>query len=166
MHSHNTTVTVEPGKTTVVNLGDSGALIRGRARVGTITNADNEPLTISGNLNTKMERMPSFGTPAEYRAYQQTPEYKARMAQHKYFGVLVNPDGSFQVDSVPSGEYTLMLNAFKTGSSPFGGMNADASQNVSVTVPDNPDPSSPIDLGEIVLLARPQRATTGPFLNR
>jgi hypothetical protein len=37
-------------------------------------------------------------------------------------------------------------------------MNVDASQSVPVTVPDNPDPSSPIDLGEIVLVARPQRA--------
>jgi hypothetical protein len=112
MHSHNTTANVEPGKTTVVNLGDNGALIRSRARVGSITNADNEPLTISGNLNMKMEQMPSFGTPAEYRVYQQTPEYKARMAQYKYFGVTVNPDGSFQVDSVPSGEYKLMLSAY------------------------------------------------------
>src|SRR5437763_7201578 len=51
MHSHNTSVTVQPGQTTVVTLGDSGAVIQGRASLETPPN-DGEKINISGRLST------------------------------------------------------------------------------------------------------------------
>jgi hypothetical protein len=149
-HSHSTTVNVEPGKTTVVNLGDSGGLIRGRARVQ--NPPEDQPLTISGSLSSTMPTPPSFSSAAEFRAFQSTPDWKARIAQAKHFTVIVNGDGSFLVDSVPPGDYTLMLRATPQGSSPFGPpIGPNITRNVAVTVPDNPDPGSPIDIGEVVL---------------
>ena len=64
-------------------------------------------------------------------------------------------DGSFQVDSVPAGDYTLTMRAYPAGSSPYGpyGMpgGSGATKSVPVAVPENPDPTSFIDIGEIVM---------------
>lgn len=151
MHSHNTTVTVQPGQTTYVNLGDSGAVIKGRVRLETPP-SDDEPLTITGSLHTVMDKPPSFGSPDEASAFYKSPEWMARMKQQKYFAVLVNADGSFVLDSIPPGSYALNMNAAPAGN-PFGprpGMPS-TTRAVNLTVPDNPDPMAPIDVGEIVL---------------
>ncbi len=156
MHSHNTTVNVLPGQTTYVNLGDSGAVIKGRVRLET-PQSDDEPLTITGNLHTVMDRPPSFSSPDEANTFYKSPEWLARMKQQRYFAVLVNADGSFALDSIPPGTYALNVSAAPAGN-PFGprpGMPS-SSRAMNVTVPDNPDPMAPIDMGEIVL-SRPVR---------
>jgi hypothetical protein len=149
LHSHNTTVTVQPGQTTYVTLGDSGAIIRGLARLSGVP-TDGEPLRISGSLNSKLPTPPSFNSPAESQAFFASAEWKARTKASKYFGVAVANDGSFLVDSVPPGTYNLHLSASKAGSQPFGGAVV-ASQTLVVTVPDDLSPFAPIDVGEIVL---------------
>ena len=74
------------------------------------------------------------------------------MIQSRGFPVSVNPDGSFVVDSVPAGDYNLSLRAAPPYDSSFGPPTGpNISQTVTVTVPDNPDPGSPIDVGEVVL---------------
>jgi hypothetical protein len=151
MHSHNTTVRVEPGQTTFVNLGDSGAVIRGRARLDTPP-AEGEPMTIGGSLNTAMNR-PPFASSSDAQAFYQTPEWRAQMKLQKHFAIVVNADGTFMVDSVPPGSYSLTLSASPAGSHAYGprpGMPA-TTRPINVTVPDNPDPMAPIDVGEIVL---------------
>jgi hypothetical protein len=152
MHSHTTTVNVQPGQTTYVNLGDAGAVIRGRVRLETPPTGDDEPLTITGNLHTVMDTPPSFSSPEQANAFYKSPEWMARMKQQKYFAVLVNADGSFVLDSIPPGSYALNMNAAPAGD-PFGqrpGMHS-TSRAVNLTVPDSPDPMAPIDVGEIVL---------------
>ena len=151
MHSHNTTVKVEPGQTTFVNLGDSGAVIRGRARLDTPPSPDDEPLTIGGSLNTAMN-MPGFSSPSDRQAFYQSAEWRAQMKLQKHFAIVVNADGSFMVDSVPPGSYSLTLSASPAGSPAYGprpGM--PTMRAINVTVPDNADPMAPIDVGELVL---------------
>jgi hypothetical protein len=66
---------------------------------------------------------------------------------------MVGANGDFQVDSVPPGSYTLRLSASPPGTGPFGDRNGgpSSSQTVEVTVPEGSGPTTPIDLGEIVL---------------
>src|SRR5262249_40993079 len=104
MHSQNTSVKIEPGQTTFVTLGESGAVIQDRARLESPPK-DGESLTISGSLNIVMESR-NFGSPAETQAFYRSAEWRA-----KHFAVLVNPDGTFTVDSVPPGSYSLTLSA-------------------------------------------------------
>jgi len=157
-HSHATSVTVEPGQTVFVTLGDSGAQIKGHVRLETPP-AEGEPLTITGMLNTSMGKPPVFNSPAEAQAFYQTPEWRALMKQQKYFALVVNPDGSFLIDSVPAGSYTLRLNASPPGSGPFGRPGGPmATRTTELTVPDNPDPLVPIEMGEIILSAPTKRS--------
>ena len=148
MHSHNTTVTVQPGQTTYLNLGDSGAVLRGFARLPNAA-TDSELIIISGSLSTKMPDHPPFSSPAESQAYFGSDEWKARVKASQHFGIAIGDDGSFLVDSVPPGTYNLQLSAAKGANRPFE--NLVASGNMLVTVPDDNDPSAPIDLGEILL---------------
>jgi hypothetical protein len=140
-HNYGTSVNVEAGRTTTIYLGDNGGVIRGRARVQ--NPPVDQPLSISGNLESKFPAPPPGGSPAELRA---------RMTQSRGFPVSVNPDGSFLVDSVPAGDYNLSLRAAPPYDSSFGPPTGpNISQTVTVTVPDNPDPGSPIDVGEVIL---------------
>src|SRR5205814_9002473 len=105
---HSTTDTVQPGQTTTVTHGDSGAVIQCRVRLETPP-TNGEKLNISGNLSTFTGAVPSFNSPAESQAFFSSPEYRARINERKYFAVAVNADGSFMVDSVPPGSYSLTL---------------------------------------------------------
>jgi hypothetical protein len=157
LHSHNTTVNVEPGTTTFVTLGDTGAVIRGRARLQAPP-TEGEEVIVSGHLSASMPALPPFNSAAEQQAFLSSPEWRAQMRQ-KNFGAVVNADGSFVFDSIPSGTYTLRLTANKPGKlgpGPFPGQQV-GSATTTVTVPDNPDPQSPIDVGEIVLVSAPGR---------
>jgi len=145
LHSQSTTVTVQAGQTTFITLGDSGALIRGKARLETPP-AQDEQFAIRGTLSSAVTPPAAFNSPVEARAF-----FSAR----KSIGILVNPDGSFVVDSVPPGTYTLSLTATQGSDQPFSGRPI-AWQNIPLTVPDNPDPLTPIDLGEILLRATPK----------
>lgn len=155
MHSHNTPVVVEPGKTTQIALGDSGAVLKGHVSFETPL-ADDEKLTISGRLSTQMPERPSnFQTSDEARAFFESPEWKERMKQMKNFAVSVNADGSLTLDSIPPGTYTLNVTASKAGSRPFENPPV-AEGRTTVTIPEGANPYSPINLGEITLKLSPQ----------
>ena len=154
-HSHSTDVVVEPGKTTQVTLGDSGAVLKGHVSFETPP-ADGEKLTLSGDLNTPMpQRPPSFHSAEEARAFFESPEWKAQMKQIKRFGVAVNTDGSLMLDSIPPGDYTLSIVATKPGNQPWEATPV-ARGEMTITVPENANPFSPITLGELVLKPMPQ----------
>jgi uncharacterized GH25 family protein len=155
MHSHNTDVAVEPGQTTHIALGDTGAVLKGHVSFETPP-GEGESLTISGNLSTSMpERPPNFATAEEARAFFDSPEWKEKMKQRKNYSVSVNADGTLALDSIPPGNYTLSLNASKTGSRPWENPTV-AQGSINVVVPENASPLSPIAIEEIVLKPTPK----------
>jgi hypothetical protein len=160
LHSHATDVVVEPGQTTQVTLGDTGAVLKGQVRFETPP-ADGEILTVSGNLNTQMPpHPPQFQSQEEATAFFNSPEWKERTRNQKHFGVVVNEDGSLTVDSIPPGTYTLSVNAARPGTRPWESTPV-AQGQTTVTVPENATPYSPITLGEIILRPVPQAPKVG-----
>ncbi len=157
-YSHNTPVTVQPGQTTQVTLGDTGAVLRGTVRF------DSPPTNggkwiISGNLFGGGPIMPAFNSPAERQAYIRSPEWQAQTRTIKNYAFVANADGTFQVDSVAPGSYNINVSARVDGDRAF--MNPPVAQgSLQFTVPDNADPLNPIAVGEIVLKSTP------PVINR
>jgi hypothetical protein len=153
MHSHKTNVTVVAGQTTYISFGDSGALLKGTARLQ-VPWSDDEQLIMGGNLHNKVPpRVPSFSSPEESTAFFNSAEWQAQMRARQYYAVAVAADGSFSIDSVPPGSYTLDINASRPGNGPPM-MSPVASGSLDVMVPDNPDPLTPIQIGEVVLLSK------------
>ncbi len=149
-HSHNTSVTIEPGQTTKVSFGEDGAVIKGRVHLETQP-AEREKLTFEGGLVTKMPPMTEkFSTPEEWQAYYKSPENKERMKQMKNYGVTINADGTFSMDSIPPGEYTLTVSANKPGEDRWNNK-AVAIGSTTVTVPENSTSYSPVFVPDIFL---------------
>jgi hypothetical protein len=154
-HSHKTPVTVQPGQTTQVTLGDSGAMLRGTVRFESPP-TNGASLSISGNVSSNGPQLPSFNSVSERQTYMNSPEWQAQMNRMKNYFFMVNADGTFQVDSVAPGSYTIRVSARKDGDRSF--MNPPVVQaTVQFTVPDNADPMNPIFVGEIVLRPPPVR---------
>jgi len=148
-HSYEKNVVVEPGKTTQVTLGDSGAVLKGTVRFETPP-ADGEVPNIQGSLSSQMPTMPSFNSSAEAQAFYNTPQWKELMKQSKNYGIAVGADGSFSVDDVAPGTYSLNIFARKGGDQSWSHPPI-AQGQTTVTVPDNANPLSTINIGEIVL---------------
>lgn len=154
-HSHQTDVMVEPGQTTQVALGDSGAVLQGRVRFETPPD-DKDQLTLSGMLNTQMpERPQNFASPDEARAFFDSPEWKARMKQAKHFAVAIGADGAWALDSVPPGVYTLIVTASKPSTEPWSSPPLARGQT-TVTVSEGASFATPIATGELVLKPIPK----------
>jgi uncharacterized GH25 family protein len=152
-NSDSTPVTVKPGETTQVNLGDNGAMLVGRIRF------ENPPtneaaLTYQGNVSGQMPSTPHFNSPAEAQAYFKTPEYQALMRLHKSYAVEMNPDGSFTVENVVPGTYALNISARVNSANSW--MQPPVAQGMTtITVPDSFSPATPIDIGEVALVPPP-----------
>jgi hypothetical protein len=108
-------------------------------------------------------RMPSFNSTAERQAYTRSPEWQSQMRAMKNYSFVVNADGSFQVDSVAPGSYSINVSARPDGDRSF--MLPPVAQGyLQYTVPDTADPMSPISVGEIVLMpAQSQRSAVPMF---
>ncbi len=153
-YSDATDVTVKPGETTQVSLGDNGAVLVGRIRFDNpLTNAG--ALSFAGNLSGQMPSQPSFNSPAEAQAFYNSPEWKALMKLHKNYAVEMRPDGTFTVDDVAPGVYSMNISTRLSGQRPWEHPPV-ANGTIAITVPNSADPLSPIDIGEIVLKAVPQ----------
>ncbi len=147
-------VEVKAGETTVVTLGGSGATITGHAD-GAAVMAGKEGARINGGLHTP-HRLPPAGlnTPEEFRAWAELPETKEAQKSFRNYTAEFKPDGTFSLDGVPPGEYTMSLSASmrKSGGQtwemiPLGHFER------PVSVPEAAETSIvPIDLGEMVLL--------------
>jgi hypothetical protein len=152
MHSHNTSVSIEPGQTTRVNFGDEGAVIKGQVRME-VPPGEGEELNFSGSLNTKSpEFNHNFATPEEANAFYKSDAWKEQMKQMKHYGVAVNADGTFSVDSIPPGEYTLSISANKPkpGQDSWNQTQV-ASGSTTITVPASASPNAPIGLPDVIL---------------
>ncbi|NOS72614.1 MAG: carboxypeptidase regulatory-like domain-containing protein [Verrucomicrobia bacterium] len=149
-HSHKTPVVVEAGKTAQVSFGDDGAVIKGQVLFETPL-PEGEKMNFSGSLNTKMPDPPrNFSSPQEAQAFYNSPEWKALTKQAKHFAVSISPDGTLVMDSIPPGEYTLRVMANKPGTQLWDRKTA-ATGTMTVTIPENANPFSPINIGEIIL---------------
>jgi protocatechuate 3,4-dioxygenase beta subunit len=148
-HSDSTPVTILAGQTTQVALGGNGAILVGRIRF------DNPPtnaaaMSFEGHLSGQMPPQPSFNSPEEARAYHSSPEWMALMRTHKNYSIEMRPDGSFSVDDVAPGTYSLSVFAQVGGELSFQNPML-GSGSTPVNVPDTFDPSRPIDIGEVVV---------------
>ena len=151
--SDSTPVTVKSGETTQVTLGDNGATLVGRIQFNNPPTND-VALTYQGNLSGQMPQMPHFSSPGEAQAYFKTPEYQATMRLHKNYSIEMNADGSFSVDDVVPGTYSLNIFVRINKGNPWGGPPI-AQGSIPVTVPDTFSPTTPIDVGEVVLRPTP-----------
>jgi hypothetical protein len=149
-HSDSTPVTVKAGETTPVSLGDNGAVVVGKIRF------DNPPtnsefLNFEGNLSGQMpQQRPNFNSPEEAQAYYQSPEWRALARLQKNYSIEMKPDGSFEVDNVVPGNYSLNISVRRGGQRSWEHPPL-ANGSAQVTVPDSFSPSTPINAGEVVL---------------
>jgi RNA polymerase sigma factor (sigma-70 family) len=149
IHSYGADVTVLPGQTAQVALGDYGATLTGRIRFESPA-AEGEKLSLEGGLSTVLPPLPGGMSAEEARAYFQTPEGKARMQQMKHFAINIADGGSWNVDSIPPGTYRLNITASKTGSRP-GETSPAATSSTQVVVPEGATPQTQITVDEVVL---------------
>jgi len=154
--SDSTSVTVKSGETTQVTLGDNGATLVGRIQFNNPPTND-VALTYQGNLSGQMPPMPHFNSPTDAQAYFATPEYQALMRQQKNYTVEMNPDGSFNVDDVVPGTYSLHFFVRLNNGNPWA-QPPIAQGSTTVTVPDTFSPTTPIDIGEVVIVPTPSTA--------
>ncbi|HTH46010.1 MAG TPA: carboxypeptidase regulatory-like domain-containing protein, partial [Candidatus Limnocylindria bacterium] len=164
MQSHRQTVTVLPGQTTTLTLGNTGAVITGRLNFAALT-AGHANISLSGGLSTPFPQPPvPLKTAEEALAWRQLPETMAAMRAFQSYGVTVQPDGSFIADGVGPGTYTLNLNA--TEPKPEGKQWERISLGhvaQTVTVGDEAATALvPMSLGEITLLPPDPVPPTGP----
>jgi hypothetical protein len=148
-HSDNTSVTVKPGETTQVSLGDNGAVLVGKV-VFENPPTNRESLSFEGNLSGQMPQPQSFNSPEEAQAFYNSPEWKALMKQNKNYSIEMKPDGAFTVDDVAPGVYSLNISARLNSQRPWEHPPV-GQGSMQITVPDSFSPSSPINLGEIML---------------
>jgi hypothetical protein len=148
-YSQRIPVTVDPGKTTQVTLGDSGAVLEGRVRFETPP-LDAEDYAISGRLSSEALKVQEFGSFDLAQSSIASPEWKQRMPRRDYFSAVVNTDGSIQFDSVPPGTYTLEVTARNNHGHPWTSPYVMRSQQ-TIEVPEMATPYFPIAIGEIIL---------------
>ncbi len=154
MWADQTPVTVKPDKTTTVKVGGSGRRIVGRAVASdSAQKIDWE----SGrfNLHTEFPRPPGpFKSQQEAEEWNNLPATRAAREQYKQYPVSMRSDGSFRLDNVPAGKYTLDL----VFTEPQEGRPMGMGQTVGriskeVTLAgDSADPArAPLDLGTLEL---------------
>lgn len=148
--SDSTPVTVKSGETTQVTLGDNGTTLVGRVQYNNPPTND-VALTYQGNLSGQMPPMPHFNSPTEAQTYFKTPEYQALMRLHKNYAVEMSPDGSFSVEDVVPGTYTLHFFVRINNGNPWAQPPL-AQGSTTITVPDAFSPTTPIDIGDVVLV--------------
>lgn len=109
-HANPTDVQVLPGETTFVEIGTKGASVRGVINSRAVTEGK-VGVRLHVGLSTPMPPMPTFQTSEEAQAYFQSPEHMERMKLQRNYSAVVKPDGSFVIDGVLPGSYTLNAHA-------------------------------------------------------
>ncbi|HSY19640.1 MAG TPA: carboxypeptidase regulatory-like domain-containing protein [Candidatus Acidoferrales bacterium] len=149
MYSDATSVTVQPGETAQVTLGDKGAVLTGQIRYQ-VQPTNDTGANLEGRVSQPLPPHAKFNSPAEAQAYYSSPEWKALMKQQKNYTAEIHPDGSFEVDDVVPGTYSMNADARVGGQRPWEHQPF-AQGSTTITVPDSFDPTTPIDIGEVVL---------------
>jgi peroxiredoxin len=121
-------VIVEPGKTSQVQIGGTGRVVTGRIDVppelqpiikwtneGRYTYEAEVRLDLPNNQGLKHEKDEA---PEEYWskeiAFGKTPEGKLYKEWRFGSSFLVNPDGTYRVEDLPAGKYTMSVRCFET----------------------------------------------------
>lgn len=89
-------VIAEAGKTTNVDLGSKGRTITGKAAI----DGDKQPRTLAPVAVRIYTRRGNPKTPAEMQAW---------LVSRRVYDAQLKPDGSFSLDSIEPGEYTMLL---------------------------------------------------------
>lgn len=110
-------VAIKPGQTVVTNFGGEGRTIIGKVRFNE-TNAPVDLKQVSLSIHTPtsamMERMKRLKTDEERKSFFQTEEAKAITQKYRNYPGILNPDGSFQVEELPAGEYEITVQSNDT----------------------------------------------------
>lgn len=148
-HGLQTPVRVEPGQTTQITVGTAGAVVRGRVRLENPPTG--EEWNMTGYLRTRGPKVPEvFTSQGQAEDFFASPEWVEHLKTQKHYPVNVAADGSVLLDSVVPGIYTLSVNAEVPGDQPWNSKTI-ASGSTEVTVPDQSDPLTPIQVDELVL---------------
>ncbi len=126
-------ITLEPGKTTTVNLGGSG-----RAVIGKLLAPDTYEKAIPEWNNGSLWLRRNGDIPG---------------VADESFGFRVEPDGTFRVDDLPSGTYQLFITVKELGSDRFadGPLIGTLTKEFVIPPMDSGRSDKPLDLGEIKL---------------
>jgi len=189
--SHGTFVNVMAGETSEVVLGGMGRLVVGRAQVegpgseevnwlkGKSALCPLVPHDIESEapynkrFDSPEERTKAYETYAKrHREYWRSEAGRARQREAREYILLFNEEGSFQVDSVPPGRYTLHLIGAREDDSAQGRMmlryglqgasGATLAKEVVIPEPDK-DGAEPFDLGTFEL-KMPEKPARPPII--
>lgn len=116
--SHATPVEVRAGETAHAQIGGQGRLVFGRLRTSDGRKIDWPGRLIAGSLASNRSK-PSVQPPADSRAlaarlrlldfFDHSTEWREYERSHRSFPVEVASDGSFRIEDVPPGSYTLKI---------------------------------------------------------
>ena len=123
--SHQTPVHIQPGATTKVQVGGTGATVTGRLVLSDPSRVvDWSKQVRLSNLETKMPPMPRpAGLTREAQqqwvdAYWQSPEGHARSKAMRSYPLEVAPDGSFTIEDVLPGTYEMRVQLSDSAADP------------------------------------------------
>jgi peroxiredoxin len=147
-----TPIDVKPGQTTRVTFGGAG-----RPVIGKLTSSqpgqEVDWSSADSYFSTKFPRPPrNIKSQEEIQAWSNSPEVKKARENHRSYGVEMNADGTFRMDNVAPGEYTLTVNLREPGRDQFSGRMLGSLQH-DVVVPEIPGGVSdePLDLGALAI---------------
>jgi hypothetical protein len=152
-HTQPMPIVVPPGQTVDTVYGGSGRPVKGRLKLSD-PNRTVDFNVGHRNFATRMPRPPGgFTSIEEAREWQNSPEAREARRNHRYYAFRFDEDGSFTIENVAPGDYSLSVHLAEPGArewepgAPIGSINRD------VTVPEIPDGVSdePLDLGELVV---------------
>jgi peroxiredoxin len=151
------TVDVAAGKTTTMQHGFNGRLVKGKFVASDSSTPLNWKSAQTFNFSTKMppiEPPPGEDAQAWQQKYWESAEGKQRLKDTHQFGLALETDGSFRIHDVPPGNYELRGELREGGATDFP-WNAKVLGRVNqeVVVPERTanKPNEPLDIGEFVL---------------
>jgi peroxiredoxin len=150
-------VDIAPGKTTVIQHGFKGRLLKGHLVASDSSTNQNWKGGRGFSLSTKSApaEPPTGENPIIWQqTYWQSPEGKQRLRETHHFGLVVEENGDFRIDDVPPGTYQLRGELHEGGANGFafaGRLLGRVNQEVVVPEPAAGQPNEPLDLGEVVL---------------
>ncbi|MEW6157687.1 MAG: redoxin domain-containing protein, partial [Verrucomicrobiota bacterium] len=156
MHSHAFPFTVKTGEVTHVTFGGVGRpvvarfVLSDRARQVDWNSSERRFATV---LPTPPKQ---YKTQEEWKAWNSSPQMKAARRSHRYYGFIIQPDGTMRMENILPGTYELSVTISepKDESGNFGP--AIGSIKREVVIPQSPEAFSdePVDLGELVVNVR------------
>jgi hypothetical protein len=154
--SHQTPISIEPGKVTKVTMGGTGRAVIGKVVPDDPTRNVNWS-SGSRSLGTLQPKPPPFTTQEAYRAWSNSPEVKAASANYRYYGISFQSDGSFRADDIPAGKYELRLYFNEPRSRSSGSMGAQIgsiTREFEIPAMAGGRSDEPLDLGTLTLVTR------------